>query len=120
MASSSEPINPTSNLSTVAVLPVCDEEPMAAFTLGLQHALNAIGPTLLLTSDIIRARLGSSALESIQEYRLSGWLAQQEDLHRIVLYQTDCTLTPWTLRCIRQADCVLIVGLGDQEPALGE
>ncbi|XP_072216913.1 patatin-like phospholipase domain-containing protein 6 isoform X3 [Excalfactoria chinensis] len=120
MASSSEPTNPTSNLSTVAVLPVCDDVPMAAFTLELKHALNAIGPTLLLTSDIIRARLGSSALDSIHEYRLSGWLAQQEDIHRIVLYQTDCTLTPWTVRCIRQADCILIVGLGDQEPALGE
>ncbi|NWY08066.1 PLPL6 esterase, partial [Nothoprocta ornata] len=120
MASSSEPTNPTSNLSTVAVLPVCDDVPMAAFTLELKHALNAIGPTLLLTSDIIRARLGSSALDSIHEYRLSGWLAQQEDIHRIVLYQTDCTLTPWTVRCIRQADCILIVGLGEQEPALGE
>ncbi|NWI64849.1 PLPL6 esterase, partial [Todus mexicanus] len=120
MASSSEPTNPTSNLSTVAVLPVCDDVPTAAFTLELQHALNAIGPTLLLTSDIIRARLGSSALDSIQEYRLSGWLAQQEDIHRIVLYQTDWTLTPWTVRCIRQADCILIVGLGDQEPVLGE
>ncbi|XP_072704459.1 patatin-like phospholipase domain-containing protein 6 isoform X3 [Ciconia boyciana] len=120
MASSSEPTNPTSNLSTVAVLPVCDDVPTAAFTLELKHALNAIGPTLLLTSDIIRACLGSSALDSIQEYRLSGWLAQQEDIHRIVLYQTDCTLTPWTVRCIRQADCILIVGLGDQEPALGE
>ncbi|XP_015706525.1 neuropathy target esterase isoform X1 [Coturnix japonica] len=120
MASSSEPTNPTSNLSTVAVLPVCDDVPMAAFTLELKHALNAIGPTLLLTSDIIRARLGSSALDSIHEYRLSGWLAQQEDIHRIVLYQTDCTLTPWTVRCIRQADCILIVGVGDQEPVLGE
>ncbi|XP_067170820.1 patatin-like phospholipase domain-containing protein 6 isoform X1 [Apteryx mantelli] len=120
MASSSEPTNPTSNLSTVAVLPVCDDVPTAAFTLELKHALNAIGPTLLLTSDIIRARLGSSALDSIHEYRLSGWLAQQEDIHRIVLYQTDCTLTPWTVRCIRQADCILIVGLGEQEPALGE
>ncbi|NXJ72552.1 PLPL6 esterase, partial [Rostratula benghalensis] len=120
MASSSEPTNPTSNLSTVAVLPVCDDVPTAAFTLELKHALNAIGPTLLLTSDIIRARLGSSALDSIQEYRLSGWLAQQEDIHRIVLYQTDSTLTPWTVRCIRQADCILIVGLGDQEPVLGE
>lgn len=57
---------------------------------------------------------------SIHEYRLSGWLAQQEDIHRIVLYQTDYTLTPWTVRCIRQADCILIVGLGDQEPTLGE
>ncbi|XP_025910726.1 neuropathy target esterase isoform X7 [Apteryx rowi] len=120
MASSSEPTNPNSNLSTVAVLPVCDDVPTAAFTLELKHALNAIGPTLLLTSDIIRARLGSSALDSIHEYRLSGWLAQQEDIHRIVLYQTDCTLTPWTVRCIRQADCILIVGLGEQEPALGE
>ncbi|XP_032533190.1 neuropathy target esterase isoform X4 [Chiroxiphia lanceolata] len=120
VASSSEPINPTSNLSTVAVLPVCEEVPTAAFTLELQHALTDVGPTLLLTSDIIRARLGSSALDSIQEYRLSGWLAQQEDIHRIVLYQTDCTLTTWTLRCFRQADCILIVGLGDQEPELGE
>ncbi|XP_053154784.1 patatin-like phospholipase domain-containing protein 6 isoform X8 [Hemicordylus capensis] len=120
MASSSELTNPASNLSTVAVLPVCDDVSMAAFTLELKHALNAIGPTLLLTSDIIRARLGASALDSIHEYRLSGWLAQQEDIHRIVLYQTDYTLTPWTVRCIRQADCILIVGLGDQEPTLGE
>ncbi|XP_061438750.1 patatin-like phospholipase domain-containing protein 6 isoform X13 [Rhineura floridana] len=120
IAPSSELTNPASNLSTVAVLPVCDDVPTAAFTLELKHALNAIGPTLLLTSDIIRARLGASALDSIHEYRLSGWLAQQEDIHRIVLYQTDCTLTPWTVRCIRQADCILIVGLGDQEPTLGE
>ncbi|XP_077180272.1 patatin-like phospholipase domain-containing protein 6 isoform X3 [Paroedura picta] len=120
VASSSELTNPASNLSTVAVLPVCDDVPTAAFTLELKHALNAIGPTLLLTSDVIRARLGASALDSIHEYRLSGWLAQQEDIHRIVLYQTDYTLTPWTVRCIRQADCILIVGLGDQEPMLGE
>uniref|UniRef100_A0A8C1CH72 lysophospholipase n=1 Tax=Cyprinus carpio carpio TaxID=630221 RepID=A0A8C1CH72_CYPCA len=112
--------NPASNLSTVAVLPVCDDVPINAFNLELSHALSAIGPTLLLTSDIIRERLGASALDSIHEYRLSGWLAQQEDINRIVLYQTDSGMTPWTQRCIRQADCILIVGLGDQEPALGE
>ncbi|XP_048198094.1 patatin-like phospholipase domain-containing protein 6 isoform X1 [Perognathus longimembris pacificus] len=116
----SELTNPASNLATVAVLPVCSEVPMMAFTLELQHALQAIGPTLLLNSDIIRARLGASALDSIQEFRLSGWLAQQEDAHRIVLYQTDASLTPWTVRCLRQADCILIVGLGDQEPTLGQ
>uniref|UniRef100_A0A674JI17 Patatin like phospholipase domain containing 7 n=1 Tax=Terrapene triunguis TaxID=2587831 RepID=A0A674JI17_9SAUR len=57
---------------------------------------------------------------SIHEYRLSSWLGQQEDIHRIVLYQSDSTLTPWTQRCIRQADCILIVGLGEQEPTVGE
>ncbi|XP_076146063.1 patatin-like phospholipase domain-containing protein 6 isoform X4 [Alosa pseudoharengus] len=120
LGSSPDVTNPASNLSTVAVLPVCDDVPVNAFNMELSHALSAIGPTLLLTSEIIRERLGASALDSIHEYRLSGWLAQQEDINRIVLYQTDSTMTPWTQRCIRQADCILIVGLGDQEPALGQ
>ncbi|XP_051022142.1 LOW QUALITY PROTEIN: patatin-like phospholipase domain-containing protein 7 [Acomys russatus] len=112
--------NPPGNLSTVAAMPVSEDVPLTAFALELQHALSAIGPVLLLTSDNIKQRLGSAALDSIHEYRLSSWLGQQEDIHRIVLYQADSTLTPWTQRCIRQADCILIVGLGDQEPAVGE
>ncbi|RVE68651.1 hypothetical protein OJAV_G00093920 [Oryzias javanicus] len=84
------------------------------------HTPPGIGPTLLLTSDIIKQRLGSAALDSVHEYRLSSWLGQQEDIHRIVLYQSDSNLTPWTQRCIRQADCIVIVGLGEQEPTLGE
>ncbi|KAL4004856.1 E3 ubiquitin-protein ligase [Sarotherodon galilaeus] len=112
--------NQASNLSTVAVLPVSEEVPLTAFTLELQHALLAIGPTLLLTSGIIKQRLGTAALDSVHEYRLSSWLGQQEDIHRIVLYQTDYTLTPWTQRCIRQADCIIIVGLGEQDPTVGE
>uniref|UniRef100_A0A6Q2Z663 lysophospholipase n=1 Tax=Esox lucius TaxID=8010 RepID=A0A6Q2Z663_ESOLU len=98
--------NPASNLSTVTILPVSEEVPLTAFTLELQHALSAIGPTLLLTSDIIKQRLGAAALDSVHEYRLSSWLGQQEDIHRIVLYQSDDTLTPWTQRSIRQADCI--------------
>ncbi|KFV44218.1 Patatin-like phospholipase domain-containing protein 7, partial [Tyto alba] len=112
--------NPASNLSTVAIMPVSEEVPLMAFTLELKHALSAVGPALLLTSDNIKQRLGSAALDSIHEYRLTSWLGQQEDIHRIVLYQADSTLTPWTQRCIRQADCILIVGLGDQEPTVGE
>ncbi|KAG7490969.1 hypothetical protein JOB18_046196 [Solea senegalensis] len=112
--------NPASNLSTVAILPVSEEVPLTSFTLELQHALSGIGPTQLLTSDIIKQRLGSAALDSVHEYRLSSWLGQQEDIHRIVLYQSDSGLTPWTQRCIRQADCIIIVGLGEQEPTVGE
>ncbi|XP_077162964.1 patatin-like phospholipase domain-containing protein 7 isoform X1 [Paroedura picta] len=112
--------NPASNLSTVAIMPVSEDVPLATFTLELKHALSAIGPALLLTSDNIKQQLGSAALDSIHEYRLSSWLGQQEDMHRIVLYQSDSTLTPWTQRCIRQADCILIVGLGEQEPTVGE
>ncbi|VTJ54164.1 Hypothetical predicted protein [Marmota monax] len=88
--------------------------------LGNLQQGSVTGPVLLLTSDNIKQRLGSAALDSLHEYRLSSWLGQQEDIHRIVLYQADCTLTPWTQRCIRQADCILIVGLGEQEPTVGE
>ncbi|KAA0716959.1 Patatin-like phospholipase domain-containing protein 7 [Triplophysa tibetana] len=112
--------NPAANLSTVAILPVSEDVPLMAFTLELQHALIAIGPTLLLTNDIIRQRLGAAAFDSVHEYRLSSWLGHQEDIHRIVLYQSDASLTPWTQRCIRQADCIIIVGLGEQEPTVGE
>uniref|UniRef100_A0A8C5QMH3 lysophospholipase n=1 Tax=Leptobrachium leishanense TaxID=445787 RepID=A0A8C5QMH3_9ANUR len=115
----SDPGSLTSNLCTVCVLPCSNNVPLTAFTLELKHALDAIGPTLVLTSDIIRARLGAYAMESTHECQLSNWLAQQEDLHRIVLYQTEFTLTPWTIRSIRQADCILVIGLGDEEPTLG-
>ncbi|XP_040270639.1 patatin-like phospholipase domain-containing protein 6 isoform X2 [Bufo bufo] len=116
----SDPGNIVKNLSTVCILPCSNNVPLSAFTLELKHAMSAIGPTLVLTSDIIRVRFGAYALESTHECQLSTWLAQQEDNHRIVLYQTEFSLTPWTIRCIRQADCILLVGLGEEEPNLGE
>ena len=109
-----------SNFATVALMSVSDEVPLAAFSLELNHAISAGGPSLLLTSDLIRKTLGPSALESSSEYRLNSWLAQQEDRHRIVLYQCDSSLSNWTQRCIRQADCILIVALADQEPVVGK
>ena len=64
-------------------------------------------------------RFGDSAFESINDYRLSAWLGQQEESHRIVVYQCDKQLTPWTKRSLRQADCILIVGIGWKGPVKG-
>uniref|UniRef100_A0A5F8HF12 lysophospholipase n=1 Tax=Monodelphis domestica TaxID=13616 RepID=A0A5F8HF12_MONDO len=108
--------NPASNLSTVTIMPVSDDVPLLTFTLELEHALHDIGLTPSFNSDLVLLSVSSS----VHEYRLSSWLGQQEDIHRIVLYQADTTLTPWTQRCFRQADCILIVGMGDQEPSVGE
>ncbi|XP_062398636.1 patatin-like phospholipase domain-containing protein 7 isoform X2 [Sardina pilchardus] len=119
-ASKWDAANPASNLCTLTILPASDDVPLSTFALELQYALMAIGPTLLLTSDTIRQQLGAAALDSVHEYRLCSWLGQQEDIHRIVLYQSDDTLTPWTQRCLRQADSIIIVGLGDGEPTVGE
>ncbi|RWR98949.1 Protein Swiss cheese-like protein, partial [Dinothrombium tinctorium] len=86
----------------------------------LNHAFSAIGSSLYLTSNLIRKNLGPSALEPSSEYRLSSWLGQQEDQHRMVLYQCDNTFSAWTQRCIRQADCILIIACADQEPTVGK
>ncbi|XP_017765183.1 PREDICTED: neuropathy target esterase sws isoform X1 [Eufriesea mexicana] len=107
------------NFSTVAIVPVSDDVPLTAFTYELYHSLCAIGPCLRLTSDVVRKTLGSTIMEPPNEYRLQSWLAQQEDQHRISLYQCDPTYTLWTQRCVRQADCILIVGLGDKPPSIG-
>lgn len=113
--------NHLANLSTVAVMPVNSGVPVDKFTMELEHALSAICDQVLhLNSDTIKKRLGQNALDSANEYRLTGWLAQQEDLHRIVLYQTDNYMSGWTKRCIRQSDAVLIVALGDEGPEVGE
>lgn len=69
---------------------------------------------------MIKKTLGATIMDPNNEYRLSSWLAQQEDQHKISLYQCDLALTAWTQRCIRQADCILIVGLGENRPSLGK
>jgi len=117
-----DPRPAVANLASVAVLPASDGVPLSTFTLELQHALNAIGPTLRLSSDLVQLRLGSTALDPINDYRLSSWLGQQEDVHRMVLYECDRRLTPWTQRCIRQvlvlraALCLLYELLTEQRP----
>ena len=106
--------------STVAIVAVSEDVPLTAFTYELYHSLCAIGSTLRLTSDIVRKALGPQIMDQSNEYRLTSWLGQQEDRHNIALYQCDLTLGPWTQRCFRQADVILIVGLGDRAPVVGK
>ncbi|XP_065333820.1 neuropathy target esterase sws isoform X4 [Cloeon dipterum] len=108
------------NLSTVAVVGSSDDVPLTAFSHELFHALAATGHCLRLTSESIRKSQGMSILDPNNEYRLTSWLAQQEDQHRIVLYQCDTSMSAWSQRCIRQADCVLIVGLFERGPNVGK
>ncbi|XP_054162563.1 neuropathy target esterase sws-like [Oppia nitens] len=109
-----------SNFTTVALLSVTNDVPLQAFSMELYHALTSIGPVSHLTSEFVRKLLGPTALEKQSEYRLCSWLGQQEDQHRIVLYQCDSHFSTWTQRCIRQADCILMIGLADQEPTVGD
>lgn len=102
----------THKFSTVALVPLSDDVPLSAFAYEIYHSLCAIGPTLRLTSDDVHRALGPAILESHYEYRLTSWLAQQEDRNILTLYQSDYALNEWTQRCLRQADVIILVGLG--------
>ena len=52
--------------------------------------------------------------------RMVEWLSKQEIEHSYVLYEADRFLSPWTERCIRQADHVIRVAASAEDPAPGE
>jgi lysophospholipid hydrolase len=65
--------------------------------------------------------MGKHAFSRMGKLKLMSWLAEQEEKARIVLYLADSGVTSqWTRTCIRQADCILLVGLGDGDPSVGE
>ncbi|KAI8842791.1 acyl transferase/acyl hydrolase/lysophospholipase [Chytriomyces cf. hyalinus JEL632] len=110
------------NLKTVGIIPVNSMVPIAAFSDRLKGALELIGASvaLLNNSSVIRT-MGKHVFSPIGRLKLMSWLAEQEDTHRLVLYVADGGISShWTQRCIRQADCILLVGLGDEDPAIGE
>ncbi|XP_050544185.1 neuropathy target esterase sws-like isoform X2 [Daktulosphaira vitifoliae] len=109
-----------SNFSTIAIVPLSEDVPLTSFTYELYHSLCSIGSTIRLTSDYVRNVLGKSIMEYSNEYRLTTWLAQQEDQNKIALYQCDYSFSPWTQRCIRQADCILLIALGNKQPTIGK
>ena len=49
--------------------------------------LPCTGNTLRLNSEFVLSRLGATAMETVNEYRLLSWLGMQEDIHRMVIYQ---------------------------------
>ncbi|KAF9502205.1 patatin-domain-containing protein [Pleurotus eryngii] len=120
-ASQAELGHNNTNLKTVAVLPVTRQIPVEAFARKLHAALEAMGATTsYLNQASVSSHLGRHAFTRMGKLKSAGWLADQEQRYRIVLYVADSPVnSSWTQTCIRQADCVMIVGMGD-DPGIGE
>lgn len=109
------------NLKNVAILPVSRSIPIEPFARKLHTALEAVGaPTAFLNQASVSDHLGRHAFTRMGKLKAAGWLAEQEQKFRIVLYIADSAVSSsWTQTCIRQADCVMVVGMGD-DPSIGE
>ncbi|MEO8202025.1 MAG: cyclic nucleotide-binding domain-containing protein, partial [Gemmatimonadota bacterium] len=104
---------PSSSPTTITIVGMGAGVPLFHFSENLATALTALGQTLHLNAQILEQKLGpgmSAIEESDEAYPgVTRWLNDQESEYRFVLYQADETLTPWTLRCLSQADRILHV-----------
>lgn len=94
----------TTNLKTVAIIPSRAQIPVDAFARKLHAALEAMGaPTAYLNHASVSNHLGRHAFTRMGKLKTAGWLADQEQRYRIVLYVADSTVSSsWTQTCIRQ------------------
>ncbi|KJH48312.1 cyclic nucleotide-binding domain protein [Dictyocaulus viviparus] len=111
-----DPINHIKNLHTIAVVPASAEVPLIPFTCELYHALSSNLKVLRLSSQKVATHLDSTVLEKQADFRLMHWLNVQEDTYPLVIYECDYTATNWTRRCLRQADAILVVAMGNKKP----
>lgn len=116
--------NSTTNLRTVAILPVTAGIPVIEFSRRLLIALSQLGTSRAATSlnqSAILDHLGRHAFSRMGKLKLSQYLADLEEKYGLVLYVADTPVrSPWTHTCISQADCILLVGLAEGSPEIGE
>ncbi|KAK4181803.1 hypothetical protein QBC36DRAFT_383130 [Triangularia setosa] len=117
-------ISSTLNLRTVAVLPVTSGVPVVDFGHKLLSALQQVGipnGATLLNHVAVLNHLGKHAFAKIGKLKLSQYLADLEEKYGLVIYIADTNPnTPWTQTCISQADCVLLVGVAEGSPEIGD
>jgi NTE family protein len=107
-----------SNVRTIAVLPLERSHEAAAFAGLLEQALARLGPTLRVDQQTIERMGGLDFANATRAgaHELTAQLDALEIDQRAVVYQAAAELTPWTKRCVRQADLILVVGRAEAIP----
>ncbi|KAK6075099.1 Lysophospholipase NTE1 [Seiridium cupressi] len=117
-------ISSTLNLRTVAILPITSGVPIVDFGNRLLNALTQVGVpggATSLNQSAILNHLGKYAFNKMGKLKLSQYLADLEEKYGLVVYVADTNVnSPWTQTCITQADCILLVGLAEGSPEIGE
>jgi len=113
------------NVRTIALLPVSAAAGVHHFGAALADALASIGATKRLDGNSFKSANGADICAGRGNGSYDAELAVRLDAieasHRMVVYQADAEITPWTERCVRQADLILVVdqaGSGAAEATL--
>jgi predicted acylesterase/phospholipase RssA/CRP-like cAMP-binding protein len=110
---------------TFTLLPLSPNVDTALFTEQLAGALSLDGTTTALTSQLFDDRFGKpgtsrTALDGASSPAIAAWLGELEASHDFVIYAADSEPSPWTKRCVGQADRILLLGDPLQDPDPGD
>lgn len=109
--------------SSLTILPVSPNAPLESFAARLAETMSATDTCLLLTSERVNQELGMADVAQAKDgepndLRLRMWLNDMEGKFQFILYQTDRQASNWTIRCLRQADELVLVGDAADTPEL--
>lgn len=103
---------PDKGLRTFAVIPAGDSD-HRPFVRYLEEALSPLLPTIVITKELCNEHFGiniaQAGVEESYHSQISAWLQTLESQYGYLIFESDRQMTPWTKRCLRQADRILLV-----------
>jgi NTE family protein len=113
---------PKRTVACIVVLPANQHLQLSEFCNRLVISLRDHGAAIHMDRTRLDASLGapksvSDGDRDIDDLRILNLLNRLETAYRYVIYEADAGATSWTQRCIRQADCIVVVGTGFTSPA---
>ena len=115
----------SSRINNIALIPASPGPAFKIFCDQFCEALAAYGSVARVSSARVDAAFGVEGFAQTSDWDgnrilFIDWLSGLENHHNYVVYEADDGLTPWTERCVRQADRGVIVGNASQDPEPGE
>ena len=112
-------------IATLAIVSAGPNRFISQFAESLVVSLSKLGTTLHLMGARLdalfhRSNSGQTPENAASSFGIGEWLSKQEMDFSYVVYEADAALTPWTRRCLRQADHILLVGDAAESAAGGK
>ena len=117
--------NPLDNgVRIIGVVPAGRDVPLADFARQLASALAPYGASRCLRSEDVDSLLGTPGIartpaDDPGAARIAGLIAAEEVRVRFLVLVADADGSPWSRRCVRYADRILLVGRAGDDPAPG-
>ncbi len=100
------------NIATIAIAPAGDSNHIP-FIQNFIKELNEIKPTILVDKELFCKHFNKDRrcveISDTEHYEITAWIYSLEQKYGFVVFETDKQMTPWTSRCIREADKILLI-----------